>query len=168
MPNRFSAASIITLPVTGRADTIYAMATVPEAFAIAVEHHRSGRLQAAEQIYRQILQADPTHANSWHLLGVLSAESGNHQLAVDCINRALFLRPDWAEAHANLGNVLREQGKLDEAVCSLERALELKPRPARSAQQPWQRVKRSGEAWQSDRLLPSGIGAETGLCRGTQ
>ena len=83
MPNRFSAASMITLRPTGRAATIYAMATVSEAFAIAVEHHRSGGLQAAEQIYRQILQADSTHANGWHLLGLLCAESGNHQLAVD-------------------------------------------------------------------------------------
>ena len=33
---------------------IYAMATIPEAFAIAVQHHQAGRLQAAEQIYRQI------------------------------------------------------------------------------------------------------------------
>ena len=35
------------------------MATISEALAIAVQHHQAGRLQAAEQIYRQILAAQP-------------------------------------------------------------------------------------------------------------
>jgi protein O-GlcNAc transferase len=103
------------------------MATVSEAFAIAIRHHQAGRLQAAEPIYRQILQLDPTHADSWHLLGLLNAQAGNHQIAVESITRALTLRPNWAEALANLGNALREQGKLDEAVRCLQRALQLKP-----------------------------------------
>jgi hypothetical protein len=33
------------------------MATISEALAIAIQHHQAGRLQAAEQIYRQILAA---------------------------------------------------------------------------------------------------------------
>ena len=33
----------------------YVMATISEALAIAIQHHQAGRLQAAEQIYRQIL-----------------------------------------------------------------------------------------------------------------
>ena len=32
------------------------MVTVPEALSIAFQHHQAGRLQAAEQVYRQILQ----------------------------------------------------------------------------------------------------------------
>ena len=35
------------------------MATIPEALAIAIQHHQSGRLQSAEQIYRQILELKP-------------------------------------------------------------------------------------------------------------
>jgi protein O-GlcNAc transferase len=103
------------------------MATVSEAFAIAIQHHREGRLRAAGEIYRQIVQAEPTHADSWHLLGVISAQSGNHRLAVEYIDRALRYRPDWAEAQANLGNALRELGQPDEAVRVLRRALQLKP-----------------------------------------
>ena len=34
-----------------------AMATISEALAIAIQHHQAGRLQAAEQIYRQILRS---------------------------------------------------------------------------------------------------------------
>jgi predicted O-linked N-acetylglucosamine transferase (SPINDLY family) len=103
------------------------MATVSEALAIAVQHHQAGRLQAAGQIYRQILQAEPTHADALHLLGVVSAQRGNRDAAVELIRRALTVRPRWPEALANLGNALREQGELDEAAQCLQRSLELKP-----------------------------------------
>ena len=64
------------------------MVTVPEAFAIAIQHHRAGRLQDADHICRQILQEAPKHANALHLLGVITAQSGNHQSAVEYISRA--------------------------------------------------------------------------------
>ena len=47
------------------------MATLPEILAIAIEHHQAGRLQAAEQVYRQILAVEPNQADAWHLLGVI-------------------------------------------------------------------------------------------------
>jgi protein O-GlcNAc transferase len=97
-----------------------------EAFAIAVQHHRAGRLQAAESFYLQILQADPENADVLHLLGLIHAQAGNHRMAVEYIGRALAVRPDWAEAQANLGNVLTELGRPDEAVSVLRRALQLK------------------------------------------
>jgi protein O-GlcNAc transferase len=103
------------------------MATISEAIAIAIQHHRDGRLRAAEEIYRQILQVEPTHADALHLLGIVNAQAGNHQIAVEYIERALKVRPLWAEAQANLGNALRELGKPDDAVRFLQCALQLKP-----------------------------------------
>ncbi len=50
------------------------MATIPEAFAIAVRNHQNGRLQAAELIYRQILLPEPDHADAIHLLGVIAQQ----------------------------------------------------------------------------------------------
>jgi predicted O-linked N-acetylglucosamine transferase (SPINDLY family) len=103
------------------------MATISQALAMAIQHHQAGRLQSAEQICRQILAAEPNHADAWHLLGVINAQTGNYQHAVECLHRALAVKPDWAEAHNNLGNALREQGKPDEAAPFLQRALQLKP-----------------------------------------
>jgi predicted O-linked N-acetylglucosamine transferase (SPINDLY family) len=103
------------------------MGTISEALAVAFQHHQAGRLQAAEQIYRQVLQAEPNQADAWHLLGVVNAQTGNHRRAVEYIHRALAVRPEWPEANYNLGNAFREQGKLDEAVACYRRALELKP-----------------------------------------
>ena len=96
--------------------------SLPEALAIAIQHHQGGQLQTAEQIYRQVLAVEPNQADAWHLLGVLGAQTGNDQHAVECISRAVALKPDFAEAHNNLGNVLRGQGKLDEAAACCRRA----------------------------------------------
>jgi tetratricopeptide (TPR) repeat protein len=104
--------------------------TIPEALALALRHHQAGQLQAAEQIYRQILNIDPNHVDAWHLLGVVNAQLGRHQAGVECMRRALALKPDLAGAHCNLGNALRELGKADEAVACYRRALELMPEVA--------------------------------------
>ena len=106
---------------------IYVMATISEALAIAIQHHQAGRLQAAEQIYRQILAVEPNHADAIHLFGVIAYQAGKLDQAIRCYRRALELKPDYAAACNNLGNALRDQGKLDEAVACYRRALELKP-----------------------------------------
>jgi len=103
------------------------MATIPEALAIAIQHHQAGRLQAAEQIYRQIVKVDPNQADAIHLLGVIAYQAGNLDEAVASYRRALELKPDHAKAHNNLGVAFTRQGKLDEAVACYRRALELKP-----------------------------------------
>jgi protein O-GlcNAc transferase len=103
------------------------MPTIPEAFAIAIEHQRAGRFRESETIYRQILAVDPNHHDAWHLMGIVASEVGNYQRGIECIQRALRLRPEWAEAHFNLGNAWKHQGKLDEAIASYQRAVQLKP-----------------------------------------
>ncbi|MGO8748859.1 MAG: tetratricopeptide repeat protein [Thermoguttaceae bacterium] len=103
------------------------MGTIPETLAIAFQHHQAGRLQAAEQIYRQILQAEPNHADAIHLLGLIAHQVGKYQIAVEYIGRAIQLHGSAAAFHNNLGNALKCQRKLDEAVACYRRALELKP-----------------------------------------
>ncbi len=103
------------------------MATIPEALAIAIQHHQAGRLQAAEQIYRQILAVEPNHGDAIHLLGLIAHQVGKHEVAVEYIRRAIGLKENVPAFHSNLGNVLKEQGKLDEAIACYRRALELKP-----------------------------------------
>jgi Tfp pilus assembly protein PilF len=103
------------------------MPTIAEVFAEAFRHHQSGQLAQAENLYRQVLQADPGHALAWHLLGVVAAQVGQHDLAAQYIGYALQLQPVYPEAHSNLGNVLREQGKLEEAEASCRAALRINP-----------------------------------------
>jgi tetratricopeptide (TPR) repeat protein len=103
------------------------MATIREALAIAIGHHQAGRLQAAEQTYRQILAVQPNQADAIHLLGVIAQQVGKYEVAVEYIGRAIRLHGSEASFHNNLGNAFRGQGKLDEAADSYRRALELKP-----------------------------------------
>ena len=46
------------------------------AFAQAVEHHRAGRLEAAESLYRKVLPTDSRHADALHLSGVAALQLG--------------------------------------------------------------------------------------------
>jgi len=103
------------------------MPTIAEWCVLALEHHVSGRLKEADQIYRQILAADPNHADALHLLGVVASQMGNHESAVQYIRQAIELNATESDFHGNLGNVFKAQGKLDVAVASYRRALELKP-----------------------------------------
>ena len=103
------------------------MATLSETLAMAVQHHQAGRLQAAEQIYRQILAVDPEHVDALHLLGVIAFQMGQHEFAVEYTSRAIALNGTQSAFHSNLGNALQAQEKLEEAVASYRRALELKP-----------------------------------------
>lgn len=93
----------------------------------ALEHHRAGRLDAAETIYRQILAVEPDNADSLHLLGMLEHQRGRHETAIEMIRQAIVRNPNQAAFHSNLGTILQAQGKLDEAAASFERALALKP-----------------------------------------
>ena len=99
---------------------------LPQAFQRAVEHHQSGRLQAAEALYREILSVDPGHAGSLHHLGVLALQVGQHALALDYIGASLRIQPA-AEPFSNLGNALLAVGRTAEAETAFRTALSLNP-----------------------------------------
>jgi len=93
----------------------------------AVQHHKAGELHKAEDLYKQILDADPDHAVVLHLLGVINFQVGKNEIAVDLISKSVAIKPDYAEAHNNLGNTLKALKKLDEAADSYHKALTLNP-----------------------------------------
>jgi tetratricopeptide (TPR) repeat protein len=86
-----------------------------------------GQLQAAEQYGRQALAIDAGHADSLHLMGLLSLLSKQHDLAIEWFVQAIRQNPDVADYFFNLANALRQQGRLDEAIKSFDRALVLQP-----------------------------------------
>jgi tetratricopeptide (TPR) repeat protein len=100
---------------------------IAERFAMALAHHRAGRLAEAETLYRQICARAPDHIESLHLIGVLARQGGRNDVAIDIIGRVLALRPDFADAHNGLGAVLLAQDKATPALACFERALGLKP-----------------------------------------
>jgi protein O-GlcNAc transferase len=101
------------------------VATLSEAFALAFQHYRAGEWDLAEQIGLRILQAEPAHADTLHLLGVIAHSRGQHATAVEQIGQAIALAPSTAAYHNNLGLALNALGRLDDAVSCYRRALEL-------------------------------------------
>jgi protein O-GlcNAc transferase len=104
------------------------MATTHESLQAAFAQHRSGKVREAEAIYRQILQVDPNHFETLHLLGLAAYQFGRHAEAEELIVRAIALGGDQAWYHTNLGEVYRAQGKLAEAEKSLRHSLQLDPK----------------------------------------
>jgi len=101
--------------------------SVDQAFALALEHHRAGRLADAERGYRAILQSEPQHADSLNLLGIIALQAGNLASALALVQSAVALRPDAAVCRNNLGQVLERHGRDDEAAVCYETAIELDP-----------------------------------------
>jgi protein O-GlcNAc transferase len=125
--------------------------------ALAVEHHRTGRLQEAEAIYRQ----HPSDPDALHLRGLIAHQRGQHEEAITLITKAISLapaeamyygaleapcrasnrlqtlvslyrqllqyQPDEVVAHNNLGNALKDLGRLDEALSQFDKGLALQP-----------------------------------------
>jgi tetratricopeptide (TPR) repeat protein len=73
-----------------------------------------------------VLAAEPRHADSLHLLGVMATQQGRHQEAVALIGQAIAENGAMAPFHSNLGTALRSLGRFEEAEISYRRAIELK------------------------------------------
>jgi protein O-GlcNAc transferase len=100
---------------------------IPASFGQALALHQAGRLTEAEPIYRRVLEVDPTHFDSLHLLGVLHYQQGRHDHAVRQIGAALQVNPNAAAAHNNFGAALTELRRFEEAAASYGKAIRLKP-----------------------------------------
>jgi tetratricopeptide (TPR) repeat protein len=103
------------------------MADVQSALAQAISRHQAGDVDAAERAYREILAAQPAHADALHLLGLVLHQKGDPAGAVDHIRRAIEAAPKTVMYHANLGRVLMSRDLAEEAVDAYREAVSLSP-----------------------------------------
>ena len=96
-------------------------------FDAAMEHHRAGRMQHAEALYRKVIAETPNHGQALFLLGAVCLGSQRLEEAAILTERAIALTPDNAPYLSNLGEALRRLGRLDEAAATLVRAVNLRP-----------------------------------------
>ena len=100
---------------------------IMQALQLAVSHHQAGRLKEAEIIYKQVLIAEPDNEHANHFLGIIATQSGNDELAVQLISKAIAKNPVEPSYLINLGNVYQNQNNLDKAAESYKKALAIKP-----------------------------------------
>ncbi len=89
--------------------------------------HKAGRLADAENIYKQILTADPGHFDGRHLLGLILHQRRQFAAAVDQFDLALRREPNNVLALNNRGLALKRLKRFEEALASYNRALVLRP-----------------------------------------
>jgi tetratricopeptide (TPR) repeat protein len=115
---------------------------------VAAQALRAGRLTEAARLYQQVVDADPTHADAWHMLGIAKVQSGDSAGAAESIRWAIALRPANPAYHANLGNVLQETN-LNDAIAAYRQALVLAPNLAEIHNNLGNALQRRGEIEQA-------------------
>ena len=97
------------------------------ALRTAVAHLNQGKLDAASAIAQHIVASQPHHFDALHLLGVITAQRGQHAEAIDLMSRALALKPD-AVAYANRATARNKMKHYPKALADSEAALKHDPR----------------------------------------
>jgi protein O-GlcNAc transferase len=93
----------------------------------AVKLQRSGDLNRAERIYREILNRNPRLVPALINLGSLLRRRGRTLDAIGLYRHALVYEPRNASLLSNMGNAMQEIGLMDEAIQTLRRAIEVDP-----------------------------------------
>jgi tetratricopeptide (TPR) repeat protein len=102
-------------------------AATPDALHEAgLGHMRAGRTLDAQICCQQALAIDPDHADSLHLMGLLSVHAQDHDHAVEWISRAIRQDPK-PEYLSSLGTTLRQQRRLEEALQVFDKVVQLRP-----------------------------------------
>ncbi|HZD53913.1 MAG TPA: sulfotransferase [Woeseiaceae bacterium] len=95
--------------------------------ALAAEHHKEGRLEEAERIYRRIIRANPKNADAIRMLGRVALSAKRNADAERLFRRAMRLAPGFTGAMTDLARMLKEQNRFDEAIALLEEVIRLGP-----------------------------------------
>jgi protein O-GlcNAc transferase len=96
-------------------------------FMMASQAHQQGQLVQAENLYRQVLQHDPNHIDTHHLLGLVCSQQNKHYEAIQYLQKATFLNPGNPIFHNNLAEALRRKGDDLAALESFNQALKIAP-----------------------------------------
>ena len=111
----------------GKGIVVHEAITIDGGFDAAMGHHQAGRVQQAAALYQSILQADPDHADSLHLLGLISVEHGDPEAGIALIRRAMEIQPGSAPHYNSLGHGYRRLGRLADAVAAYQTGVALRP-----------------------------------------
>ncbi len=73
------------------------------------------KFEKARKIFDQVTQLDPTHYESWNMIGFTSRKTGDLKRAFPAYEKALALNPEYEEAHEYLGEAYIMAGNMAKA-----------------------------------------------------
>jgi tetratricopeptide (TPR) repeat protein len=89
-------------------------------------YHRAGQFGPAEALYRQVLGAQPLHADALGGLGLLAVQVGQPQAGLALVDQALALRTGDAALLGHRALALKALGRLAESIAAYRAALKSK------------------------------------------
>jgi len=93
----------------------------------AIDAHRSGSIENAKRLYREVLSVDPRSAAAFGNLAIIAAQQGDLAEAERLIRQEIRLQPDYPASYNNLGSVLQQQARLADAIVAHRHAIKLNP-----------------------------------------
>jgi len=97
-----------------------------EKFKNAFEYHNNGKLEAARDLYLEILKDEPENAEVWDLLGVLYFQINDFAEAEVCIKKAISISPRFYYLE-NLAKLYLKKGDFTTAISLYEDIIEHVP-----------------------------------------
>jgi len=95
--------------------------------ALAAEHHKEGRTEEAERLYRRTLRDNPRNVDALRLLAQIAAKAGRADDAEMLLERAIEIAPDFVQALVDLGQLRKDEDRYSEALACFDRVLALEP-----------------------------------------
>ena len=101
--------------------------TLSEVLELGIRLQRRKEYQAAEEIYRALLQQVPDEPTATQYLAILYHQTRRFDASRELFTRALEIDPRNAGCWSNYGNVMVEQGDAAEALRAYRKAIALAP-----------------------------------------
>ena len=90
-----------------------------------IRHVKAGRLNLAEDTYKNILKSDKNNIDALRLLGLLAFKKKKYDIAEKLFIKTLKLNPSFSLAWDNLAKLYRIQNKLTKAIPAFKNLIEL-------------------------------------------
>lgn len=100
---------------------------IKELLGRALTHHEAGEIEEARDLYLEILDRDPRHAQALDLAGVLCMQCDQLDAASDFFEAALEIDPDDARCLCHMGTLELKRGDLAKADALLRDSGEQDP-----------------------------------------
>ncbi|MGH9945725.1 MAG: tetratricopeptide repeat protein [Pyrinomonadaceae bacterium] len=103
-------------------------------FEEASTARKSGKLDKAVPLFKEIVKNDPGDYVSWGQLGAIYYEQDNFAEAETAYQKALAAKPELSAVMTNLGRIYYAQKKFEQAIEILEKATQTDPTSAKAFQ----------------------------------